>query len=175
LFSRTASDTLIFCFRQQKKVTYKDVIRQQILEQIEGDDVGTKNADSDDDSEGPRRKKAKVNMEDLPVAEQQRLAREEFIRAAKALEDEEGDFGGVLSKRERTAEEQAAFENEYQKFLDSLAAKEKAAADKAYADQVSGSLLKNFWTQTEGLDENEKFLRECVTVLALSSLPLPRF
>lgn len=129
-----------------KKTTYKDLVRESILKKMHKDDADA-DADSDDsDDDTQRQRRAKSG---LSIAEEERLAREEFLRAAGDSDEESEEEEGMLRKRVKSAAEREAEENEYKQFLESRKAQDKA-------------LLEKFWIEKSDADPSEKFLRECV-------------
>ncbi len=97
------------------KVTYKDLQRRSILAQMDADGA------QDDAETVPDRwtlKEAKRRMKGgLSIAEEERRAREDFLRAA-ADDADEGDAGddddeGTVRKRSKSAAQREQEENEY--------------------------------------------------------------
>ena len=76
-------------------------------------------------------------------------------------EQEEEDLG-LLKKRARTQEEEQAFENEYKKFLETQADRKHDRDVQKRGNEITGQMLQDFWLNQDGLDENERFLREFV-------------
>jgi hypothetical protein len=162
-----------YLFFSEQKVTYKDLVRKQILEELgddddqpQADELGGGNKKRKRGEEDPElaalRKK---NPSELTPAEEQRLAREEFLSAAFGGKDgeEEEDPATLLKKRARTNEEEAQFENEYRTFLDRQAERKHVSEVNQIGNKITGEMLKDFWLSQDGLDDNERFLREYVS------------
>lgn len=149
-----------------QRVTYKDMVRQDILARVaKGDDAGS---DLDEEEElKTRSKKTKT----LTYAEEQELAKKEMLAAAWASDDDSEEKlesssklpqsdGSGLSKRTHSKEQETAFENEYQAFLSRQAEEEEQLARGKSKTNKSQSILSH-WTR-KGLDKDETFLRDYV-------------
>lgn len=149
---------------KQKKLTYKEMERQLIMDRVaKGDDAGS---DLDDEEELAEREKT---TKSLSYAEEQALAKKEMLAAAwgsgsedeaddKEPSDEHLDEAGLIKKK-RTKADQEQFENEYQAFLRTHA-EPPTASKKESKSKREGSLL-SFWTKKD-IDEDDAFLRDFV-------------
>jgi len=127
--------------QQQKPIYYKDLVRQEILEKMDKDTL------DEEEVEGERKQ---INYDELPIAQQEKKAKEEFLKAATIV-DESGDVDGLLKKRKRTQEEKDEEQNEYLRFLN----ERRELKDKG------NKLLKNYWLN-DSLNEEDKFLRNYI-------------
>lgn len=110
----------------------------------------------------------KKNPSDLTPAEEQLLARQEFLSAAFGGADEKEDdvvtdAAGLLKKRKRTEVEEEQFENEYKTFLQNQADTKHKTEVNQIGKKITGDMMSDFWMSQDGLDENERFLREFVS------------
>ena len=162
-----------------QRVTYKDMVRKEILDRVaKGDDAGS---DLDEEEELRARSEKARHM---TYAEEQEMAKKEMLAAAWESEDEEDEYESRatatvpatstatstskksqfgeqagLVKKTHSKEQRTAFENEYQAFLRRQAEEESSTRDKA-KDKKTHSAA-SYWTRKD-LDKDEMFLRDYV-------------
>jgi protein KRI1 len=143
--------------KKEKKVTYKDAIRQQILEKAAKGEDASSESDDEEHSKSNSIKQEKKKV--LSLADEQRLAKEEFLRAFAAAEaGEQVEEENLLQKRAKTQEEIEKEENEYKAFLKKLEQK-KVNEER---DKHEVEILTGFW-ENDNLADDDKFLREYIT------------
>jgi protein KRI1 len=124
---------------------YKDMVREEVLDIIEGNrpiEAEEEEEEKNDEENVP------INELDLPIAVQEKLAREEFIKAVHNIDEKDDN---LLTKKIKTQEEKDKEENEYLSFI-----KER----KNRTDDTS-QIIEKYWL-SEDVDEDEKFLRNYV-------------
>lgn len=130
----------------QEVVTYKDFVRKDILSKMD-----VEGSDSEEEEEKVVEKKPvkkKTHDEELQDL------KKEFLMAAEGVLHDTDDEEDIYVRKEKTEEEMKEFENEYHTFLKQQEVKAK--------DDKTISTLAQFWTEQEGLNENEKFLRDFI-------------
>ena len=139
-----------------KKLTYKDQIRQNVLKrEAEGSDEGESESEEDEMAQRREGKKKETLME-----EERRLKRE-FKRAAEA---EDSDDGFVLKKAIEESEEEV---ESIPEDIENLKAEKvlKVAQKKAKKElkmETDTDLLKRFYGDETKLDSTDKFLRNYI-------------
>lgn len=127
-----------------EKVTFKDVMRKDILSKMDKEDGYSSEEEEQVKPEKPKKKKTyDEELSDI---------KNEFLRAAEGLGNEDDD--DLYHRKEKTESEIEEFENEYHKFLRVQEAKAK--------DDETLNTLAQFWTEREDLDEKDKYLRDFI-------------
>lgn len=153
--------------KKNKPMRYKDLVRAQVLKQAEeGGDAAQVFEDSDDEDGGKNRRKGKFaeeSGESVPVYdEQQRRLKEAFKAQAddedesEEEDDEDDEDKDVLRKKVKSKEELEAEENNFNKYMSSLA-KQDPRMRKARKEDVE--MLETFFKEP-AKDKDEAFLRK---------------
>lgn len=98
------------------------------------------------------------NTDQSPTyVEEQQQAKEKLKNVLNSIEDKsEGDWGGIFTKREKTAKEKEKEETDYKKWL---AGQKEDIEDNQMGKDLKP--LKEFWNDPN-LDDGEKFLRDFI-------------
>lgn len=132
--------------KKEKALTYKDFVREDIVSKMEVED---EKSDSEEESPPPPPPPKKKSYD-----EELRDLKNEFLKAADGLVNDDEEEDDILNKKERTEGENEEFENEYKEFLKQQEIKAK--------DDETMKTLSQFWLKDDNLDENEKFLRDYI-------------
>lgn len=124
------------------KMKYRDMVREDIVKKM--------NSNEEEDQEDQEDQNQKISS--LSFADEQELVRKDILKAVwNQPENNLQDNEEFLVKKSKTDTNQDKSDNEYQKVL-----------QKEMKDQKIFVNLAEFWTQQDGLDQNEKFLRDYI-------------